>query len=184
MKIITVDSHENAVLRTKTEWIQDNEFLLAREITEKLFAALKPHLPAAGLAAPQIGISKAMFIFSYDRDPKHLEVVINPTFIPLKETKVQGWEGCLSTILCETHWQIANVLRFEQIQASYFNLEGNRVEKILENFAARVFQHEYDHLQGIVNIDRKDAAVRSFDSKAEMLNFLQAVKEKEVHYKC
>jgi peptide deformylase len=86
--------------------------------------------------------------------------------------------------LCETHWQIANVFRFEQIQASYFNLEGNRVEKILENFAARVFQHEYDHLQGIVNIDREDAVVRNFNSKAEMLSFLQAVKVKDAHHKC
>jgi len=136
-------------------------------------------LPAAGLAAPQIGINKAVFIFSYDRDPKHLEVVINPTFIPLKEAKAQGWEGCFSTILCETRWQIANVCRFEQIQASYFNLEGNRVEKILKNFAARVFQHEYDHLQGTVNIDREDAAVKSFSSKAEMLSFLQMVKEQD-----
>jgi peptide deformylase len=122
VNIITVDSHESAVLRQKTEWIQDCEFSLAGEIAEKLFAALKPHLPAAGLAAPQIGISKAIFIFSYDRDPKHLEVVINPTFVPFTETQNQSWEGCFSTILCEDSWQVANVYRFEKIRVSYLNL--------------------------------------------------------------
>jgi peptide deformylase len=183
MNIITVDCQDHAILRTKAEGLRDNEFPLAKEIAEKLLAAIKPYLPASGLAAPQIGVNKAMFIFSYDRDPKHLEVVINPTFIPLKEEKSQRWEGCFSTILCETGWQIANVYRFEQIKVNYLNLEGKRVERILEGFGARVFQHEYDHLQGILNIDRQDAAVRSFNSKEEMLHFMKIVKENDAtHY--
>jgi len=182
MSIITVGSHEQSILRTKAGLIRENEWFLVKEIAEQLFEAIKPHLPAAGLAAPQIGISKAIFIFSYDRDPKHLEVVINPTFIPLEETKTQGWEGCFSTILCEADWKIAYVNRFEKIQVSYLDLEGKRVEKILKGFAAKVFQHEYDHLQGIVNIDREDAVIKNFDSKEEMLNFLQKVKEKDSLY--
>lgn len=73
LKIITLDSREEVVLKTKAEPIGKNELPWAREIAEKLLLALEPHLPAAGLAAPQIGISKAIFIFSFDRDPKHLE---------------------------------------------------------------------------------------------------------------
>jgi len=60
---------------------------------------LKPYLPAAGLAAPQIGISKSVFIFSFDRGPKNLEAVVNPRFVPIEDTKVEGWEGCFSVML-------------------------------------------------------------------------------------
>ena len=70
--IITIDTLQAEVLRRKAENIQESELGIAKEIGEKLYAALEPYFPAAGLAAPQIGISKAVFIFSYDRDPKHL----------------------------------------------------------------------------------------------------------------
>jgi peptide deformylase len=71
------------------------------------------------------------------------------------------------------------VYRFEKIRVSYLNLEGARVEKILSGFAAKVFQHEYDHLQGIVNIDRQDAETKSFNNKGEMSLFIQEVKGKD-----
>ena len=179
LKIITVDSDEHSFLRIKAEMILRDQLPLAKEIAEKLFLALKPHLPAAGLAASQIGIKKAVFIFSFDRDPNNLEVVINPSFIPLGEKKKEGWEGCFSITLSEKEWKLVKVSRYVTIQASYLNLEGGQVEKILDGFAARVFQHEYDHLQGIVNMDREDALIKSFSSKEEMLNFLQIVKEKD-----
>ena len=51
------------------------------------------------------------------------------------------------------------------------------VEKILDGFAAKVFQHEYDHLQGMVNLNRPDAQVREFESKAAMDSFLSEVKK-------
>jgi peptide deformylase len=49
----------------------------------------------------------------------------------------------------------------------------------LEGFAAKVFQHEYDHLQGIENIDREDAIVQAFDTKEELLSFMQQVKKED-----
>jgi peptide deformylase len=184
LKIVTIGSPEEAVLKQKTEDIRKNEFPLARDIAEKLFQALTPYLPAAGLAAPQIGISKSIFIFSYDRDPKNLEVVINPSFTPLEQTKIEGWEGCFSVILSDGIWKLAKVPRYENIKATYFNLEGEKVEKNLRGFAAKVFQHEYDHLQGIENIERADAEVKSFDTKEELFLFMQNVKKEDsLHYK-
>ncbi len=179
LKIVTVDSPEHAVLKQPTEPIEENEFSLARKIAEKLFQALTPYLPAAGLAAPQIGISKSVFIYSFDRDPKNLEVVINPTFAPLKTSKIEGWEACFSIILSNGTWKIANISRYESIKATYFNLDGGKTTKILEGFAARAFQHEYDHLQGIQNIEREDAIVKTFDTKEELLHYLQAVKNED-----
>lgn len=184
VKIVTVDSPLGHVLNIKTEEIHEKEFPMAKEIIRKLFLGLKPHLPAAGLAAPQIGISKSVFIFSFDRDPKNLEGVINPSFIPVGEELVEGWEGCFSVILGDGTWKLAKVPRFQKIRVQYLNVHGEKIEKILEGFAAKVFQHEYDHLQGIENIDRKDAIVKDFSSKEEMLEFMQQVKrEDSLHYK-
>lgn len=177
--IVTIDSKQKEVLHQLTQEIQEDELDLAKEIGEKLFLALKPYFPAAGLAAPQIGISKAVFIYSFDRDPKNLEVVINPIFSPISDEVVEGWEGCLSVILSDGIWKVAKIPRFEKIKVSYLNLNGEKIEKILEGFAAKVFQHEYDHLQGIENIDRSDAIVKSFDTKEELFHYMQAVKKED-----
>lgn len=177
--IVTVDSPLQSVLQMKTEDIQRDEWPLAQEILRKLFSALKPHLPAAGLAAPQIGISKSIFIFSFDRDPTHLEGVINPSWIPCGEEKVEGWEGCFSVFLSNGRWSLAQLSRYQRIQVQYLDINGEKVEKILEGFAAKVFQHEYDHLQGIVNIHREDAKVLDFTTKEECLSFLQEVKKED-----
>lgn len=184
MKIVTIDGPLQEVLKKKTEVILEDELALAKEISDQLFSALQPHFPAAGLAAPQIGISKSVFIFSFDRDPKNLETVVNPTFEPLGNAKIEGWEGCFSVMLSNGSCKLAKIPRFEKIKVCYLNLEGEKVEKILEGFAAKVFQHEYDHLQGIENICREDAVVKTFASKEEMLKFMQEVKKEDSkHYK-
>lgn len=176
-KIVTIDSPHPAVLHCKTDAIQKDELALAQDIGKKLFLALKPYFPAAGLAAPQIGISKSVFIYSYDRDPKNLEVVINPSFFPIDQEQIEGWEGCLSVIT--TTWKLAKVPRYKAIHATYMNQNGEMIEKTLDGFAAKVFQHEYDHLQGIVNIHRHDAIVQEFATEEEMNNFMQAVKKED-----
>jgi len=178
-EIVTIDGPIHEVLRTKTDPIKEDELPLARDIANLLLASLKPHMPAAGLAAPQVGISKSVFIFSYDRDPKNLEVVINPIFTPIGTSQVTGWEGCFSVILCKSGWKLAFVPRYETIRVSYLNLDGEKVEKVLEGFAAKVFQHEFDHLQGIECIDRPDAVIKSFDSREELLAYLQEVKSQD-----
>lgn len=179
LAIVTIDSSRSDVLKKKAELIKDGELGLAKEIGEKLFLALKPYMPAAGLAAPQIGISKALFIYSFDRDPKNLVVVINPSFTPAGKEKKESWEGCLSVILSNGIYKLAKIPRYEKIKVSYMNQEGKKIEKVLEGFAAKVFQHEYDHLQGIENIYRKDALIKDFDSKEGLVNFMVEVKKED-----
>lgn len=177
--IVTIDSPLKHILKTKTEDIQIDELDLVKEIVDKLFLALKPYFPAAGLAAPQIGISKSVFIFSFDRNPNNLEGVINPSFIPIGEKKIEGWEGCFSVMLSNGIWKLAKIPRYEKIQVKYININGEQVEKPLEGFAAKVFQHEYDHLQGVENIEREDATVLDFASQDEMISFMQQVKKED-----
>lgn len=178
-EIVTIDSPQADVLKTKVEQIQENELGLAKEIGRQLYLSLEPFFPAGGLAAPQIGISKAVFIFSPNRDPKNLEVVINPTFAPVGNEKVEGWESCLSAILKTGVRKCAKVPRYEKIKVTYLNQEGEVIEKVLAGFAAKVFQHEYDHLQGYVNIDREDAEVKTFETQEEYLAFMLEVKKQD-----
>ncbi|HUD02012.1 MAG TPA: peptide deformylase [Rhabdochlamydiaceae bacterium] len=179
LEIVTIDSPQAEVLKTKTENIREDELELAKDIGDRLYFALAPFFPAAGLAAPQIGISKSVFIFSYNRDPHNLEVVINPTCEPIGDEKVEGWESCFSAILKTGVWECAKISRSEKIRVSYLTIGGEKVKKILEGFAAKVFQHEYDHLQGYVNVCRQGAEVKRFDSKEEFLAFLQEIKKQD-----
>jgi peptide deformylase len=180
LPIVTIDGPLKEALKRKTIDLREDEFDLALEIVQKLFDSLEPYLPAAGLAAPQIGISKSVFIYSFDRDPKNLEAVINPHFEPVGHEKKEGWEACFSVILSKDIWKIANVPRYQTIRVSYLNRKKERVEKVLSGFAARVFQHECDHLQGVENIERKDAQIKSFSSKEDLLKFMQEIKKRDL----
>lgn len=181
IKIVTLGSPNAEVLKTKAEAFQNNkeDLAKAKTIAEQLFASLQPLMPAAGLAAPQIGISKAIFIYTYDRTPEHLEVAINPSFTPVGEETVVGWEGCFSDVLSNGAQELAKIPRYKKIHATYLNLKGETISKELEGFGAKVFQHEYDHLQGIINTERPQATVKVFDNKEELDAFMKRVKEED-----
>lgn len=177
LKIVTIDSPEAPCLHAPCREFAKNEWDEARQIAEDLHASLKPYLPAAGLAAPQIGVSRSIFIYSPNR--KDFEAAINPTFVPVSESVIEGWEGCFSVLLSNGIWKLAKVPRYETIAVTYFTEQGEKVEKILDGFGAKVFQHEYDHLRGIECIDREDALVQSFDSKEELDAFMREVKKED-----
>ncbi len=84
----------------------------------------QPLAPAAGLAAPQIGINEQIFIFSWDRRFENIQVAINPTFFPLNETQEACWEACFSAILCKNACHIAFVPRYTRIQANFYDENG------------------------------------------------------------
>jgi peptide deformylase len=179
MEIVTVDCPHADVLKKPTEKIKNDELLYAQDVVKHLILSLQPYQPAAGLAAPQIGISKAIFIFSPDRNPENLEAVINPHFVPLTDEVNVSWEACLSVLCSHGVWKAAKVPRYEKIKATYLNQDGATIERVLEKFAAKVFQHECDHLNGIVNIFREDAETQAFDSKGEMIAFMNQVKKED-----
>lgn len=93
-----------------------------------------------GLAAPQVGVMKRLFIMG---NSDKLFVCINPTLISGGET-YRDLEGCLSFPNLWLH-----VNRYKQIQANYQDIQGNTVETTLEGLIARVYQHELDHLDGV-----------------------------------
>jgi peptide deformylase len=84
-------------------------------------------------------------------------VMINPSFEALSETKQKGWEGCLSVPSIR-----ALVPRYTAIKTHYTDEQGNEQIAEFNDFVARVFQHEFDHLEGKVFLDRVDTNLDIF----------------------
>lgn len=94
-----------------------------------------------GLAAPQVGIKKRLFIMGNE---EQLYAIINPTIILKEGEVVKDIEGCLSF---PKLWLRVN--RSDKIQVSYQDISGQKITTDFTGIKARVFQHEYDHLDGI-----------------------------------
>ena len=119
---------------------------LVADLTDTMLDA-----PGAGLAAPQIGVSLRVFTWAIDDEVGHL---INPV-LSLGEEEQEGDEGCLSI-----PGLAYNCTRAFKVVAKGFNMHGDPVELIGEELLARIFQHETDHLNGILFVDRLDKETR------------------------
>lgn len=127
--------------------------ILVRDMLETMEAA-----DGAGLAAVQIGEPKRIMIFGFESNPRYPDVgpipftvLINPGFDVLDDEKVGGWEGCLSVPDMRGF-----VKRHARIRYRGFDQQGDKIEREVDGFHARVFQHEFDHLEGILYPDLLD----------------------------
>lgn len=143
------------VLRQIAEAVDDIHCDGIRQLIETLKTTLA-NSQGVGLAAPQMGVSKRLIIVAsrpttrYSYAPlMQPTVMINPSFTPLSEAQEKGWEGCLSIPGIR-----ALVPRYTDISIDYLDSQGQAVTMVLSGFVARVFQHEYDHLDGKVYLDR------------------------------
>jgi peptide deformylase len=110
----------------------------------------------AGLAAPQIGVPLRVVIFGITRNPRYPQappipetVLVNPRITPLDPALEAGEEGCLSVPGLR-----APVPRWKRVRYEAFTPGGEPLLREVEGFHARVVQHEYDHLAGILFTDR------------------------------
>lgn len=119
--------------------------------------------PGVGIAAPQVGVNKRMFAincvdFLDEKESRYLLAVINPTIISKSKDMVYlpGGEGCLSVdrntngLVTPRHYQIT-------VKCSLYDFKNNKIKTVtlkLEGYPAIVFQHEYDHLDGILYTDK------------------------------
>jgi peptide deformylase len=121
-----------------------------------------------GIAAPQIGCNKRVIMFGFEKNKRYPSegavphtVLINPTFRVLSNEMVEAWEGCLSVPGLR-----GLVERYNKIEYSGYDPEGNLITRIAEGFHARVVQHEYDHLDGILFPQRlKDLRFFGFEDE-------------------
>lgn len=138
-----VDS-KDLVLYSIAEEVTD----IAKQVTplvSEMTALMQSH-HGIGLAAPQIGVSLRFFIYGgkyWNFDKPH--VVINPKITWASSDIRKNTEGCLSF----PGIQKDGVERPESVRVEYTDLNGNLVKRLLGSHEARIFQHEFDHLNGI-----------------------------------
>lgn len=125
----------------------------------------------AGLAAPQVHVSQQIVVFQVSDNPRYpdaesipLTVLINPKITPLTQEMEEDWEGCLSVPDLR-----GKVPRYTRVRVEAYDRAGKRLNYTAKEFAARVVQHECDHLLGKVYLDR----MRSMDSLTFTREFLR-----------
>jgi peptide deformylase len=110
----------------------------------------------AGLAAPQVHVSQRVVIYGVDHNPRYpdaeqvpLTVLVNPRVTPLTEEQEEDWEGCLSLPGLR-----GLVPRFTRVRVEAYGRDGQPLRFDAEAFHARVVQHECDHLEATLYVDR------------------------------
>ena len=123
-----------------------------------------------GLAAPQVHVNKQVIIFRIPKEEKDIEnglieitALINPKLSKISNETDNDWEGCLSI-----PGMSGLVKRFSKIKYEGLDMNGNLIKRTAEGFHARVVQHEYDHLMGILYINRLvDSRAFGFNDEIE-----------------
>ncbi|WIA31075.1 hypothetical protein OEZ86_001103 [Tetradesmus obliquus] len=125
-----------------------------RELAKQMFEVMYQD-DGVGLAAPQVGVNVRLMVFNETATPGSPEetVLVNPVIIEKGRATDVDVEGCLSFPKI-----YADVERATKIEVQYQDLDGTKQQMQLRDFVARVFQHEYDHLQGVLYHDRMKAA--------------------------
>ena len=110
----------------------------------------------AGLAAPQVGVSRRVFCVEVHRNPRYpyqpdidLRVLVNPEVRALSDETFSSYEGCLSVPDLR-----GRLTRFAEIELAYTDRHGERVVEEIRGLSAGTFQHEQDHLDGVLFVDR------------------------------
>lgn len=157
---LTIRLWDDPILSAVAEKLDDNEFGPQLEEFARQMVATMDAAHGIGLAAPQVGVLKRMFVMhSPDHDKVPPIVVCNPVVI-LSGSSIPGREGCLSI---PNVWD--QVTRAGHVNMCYRQPDGKPVELILDMMDARVAQHEFDHLNGIMFFDYKDQRRAPFGAR-------------------
>ena len=155
MRVLTVeDEADLRVLRTPCHDISASELAdpLYTVLAEKLIATVtSPEQDGVGIAGPQVGISRNVIaVQRFDKEGEPFEVYPNIRITAYRGEPEPGPEGCLSV-----PGRRGDVLRWRDIDIRYTSFEtGREVTERVEGFTAVIFQHETDHLQGILYTDK------------------------------
>jgi peptide deformylase len=150
---------ENPILRRKAHAIKDFQDPALQKLIDDMVETMR-EAPGVGLAAPQVAVSQRLAVIEYapgsedlpeDAEPPEpkLYIILNPEITTKSEEMVEGAEGCLSI-----PGYAGNVLRHKAITIKALNRKGRPIKIKAEGWLARIFQHEIDHLDGVLFIDK------------------------------
>ena len=152
---VAVMPEDSAILRAQSLDLGPKELASAQlqTLLDKMYRTLTdPSQDGVGIAAPQVGINRRIvLVMRYDKPGEPIEPYINIKIDSLIGEKVPGPEGCLSVPPFR-----GVVKRAPKVQISYLQRDGTPVTEQVEGYSAVIFQHECDHLDGILYTDRAD----------------------------
>ena len=167
---VCVMPEDSAILRTPSVDFGQKELASPelKTLLAKMYHTLTdPSQDGVGIAAPQIGINRRLImVMRYDKPDKPIEPYLNIHIDSLLGQKVPGPEGCLSLPPLR-----GTVQRYPKVQISYLKADGTPVSEQVEGYSAIIFQHECDHLDGILYTDRADTVYVNESWAAEREQF-------------
>lgn len=149
LKIVTYPA---ASLRERAAAISEIDDEL-RELAEKMMHTMHQR-QGVGLAGPQVGINRKVVVINPTGEREDRKILINPEVLE-RRGDMEGIEGCLSVPGVS-----GNVHRSSYVKVIAYDLDGNELEITATDFVARVLQHEIDHLEGMLLIDRMTPEAR------------------------
>ena len=186
-RILTIDKYEK-ILRSKSQPVKQINKEIKALIRDLKDTINDPSIPANGLAAPQIGVLKRVFgvrlgIPDEDNDEALSPpiIFINPEIVEEQPEVVRDFEGCLSI-----PGMMGNTDRKLKIKVRYMDESGKKVTQEFEGWDARVVQHELDHLDGILYLDRLESKadlyvwVRDDKGELEAVPYLDVIRDASV----
>jgi peptide deformylase len=160
MAVLKVAHLGHPILRQVAEPISPEAILSpeVQQIVADMLETMDDH-DGAGLAAPQVHVSRRLVVYGVAANPRYpdaeevpLTVLVNPVITPVGKHQDEDWEGCLSVPDLR-----GMVPRFTKVRVEAYGRDGKRLRFTAEGFHARVVQHECDHLDGKVYLDRMES---------------------------
>lgn len=150
MRVYNLSSAEDSIILKSTSIEISPTHLLTQLLAKRMLKTVQnPEHLGVGIAAPQVGINRRIMVVQrFDKEENPFEVFINPIITWESEIMQLGPEGDLSFD------ERGSVFRNYIIAVQYYDLNGNTIDEIIEGFTAVIFQHERDHLDGILLTDR------------------------------
>jgi peptide deformylase len=175
MTIREIIGPDNPVLRKKARPVDKSslEDPAMQRLIDDMIETMR-EAPGVGLAAPQVAVGQRLAVIEYGDDlpedappgtpepPKKLWVIVNPEIIDYSSEMVEGSEGCLSL-----PGYAGTVMRSQAVTVKALNRRGKPIKIKARDWLARIFQHEIDHLDGVLYIDRATKVWRVPEDEAE-----------------
>jgi len=172
MSVIPISVYGDKILRKKAQLVKNVDFLTV-ELIKSMFETMR-NANGIGLASTQVGIDQSIFVVDLspveDYEKSKPMVLINPKLLDFSNKKIAIEEGCLS--IPDVRYEVE---RPETIYITYYdtNLKEHTLE--VDKLLARVFQHEQDHLNGVLFTDHLDE-----DVKKKLKKSLDKIKKREI----
>ncbi len=170
MRIYKITNKEDSLLlRTKSGYIKpDANNAMLQTFVKRLYATVRDSLSmGVGIAAPQVGVLKnIIWVQRFDKEGFPFEVYLNPKIVTYSKDKQTVKEGCLSIPnRSETLYS-----RSQSIAIVYDTMEETRKSDTIEGFTSVIFQHEIDHLNGILYLDHLEKELGDAKPKSPKSN--------------